>query len=80
MNNMYSYNYRNQDNLYGSNCKNNNNLYRSNIPNKNHTNAPKKLNFKTMKCNTLSSLNEVECFLNNMNNFLRYIKLYKLLR
>lgn len=40
----------------------------------------KKLNFKTCKKNTINSLNEVEHFLRNFNNFAKYIKLYKILR
>ena len=40
----------------------------------------KKLNFKCMKNNTISSLNDVELFLNKLQNTLRYIKLYKLLK
>lgn len=40
----------------------------------------KKLNFKTCKKNTIKSLNEVEHFLRNFNNFTKYIKLYKILR
>lgn len=40
----------------------------------------KKLNFKCMKNNTISSLNDVEFFLNKLQNTLRYIKLYKLLK
>lgn len=38
-------------------------------------NQKKKLDFKTMKKNTISSLNEVEYFLNNINQISRYIKL-----
>lgn len=40
----------------------------------------KKINFKTCKKNTINSLNEVEHFLRNFNNFTRYIKLYKILK
>ena len=36
--------------------------------------------FKCCKKNTICSLNEVEYFLNNFNNFLKYIKLYKILK
>lgn len=36
--------------------------------------------FSTYKNNTINSLNEVECFLRNFNNFKKYIKLYKLLK
>lgn len=39
-----------------------------------------KLSFKTIKCNTCNSLNEVECFLCNFSYFLKYIKLYNLLK
>lgn len=40
----------------------------------------KKLNFKTCKTNTINSLNEVESFLRNFNQFKKYIKLYKILK
>ena len=57
---------------------NNINLNRSFPPiNKN---KKKKLNFKTMKKNTISSLNEVECFLNNINQISRCIKLINLFK
>lgn len=39
-----------------------------------------KFNFKKCKDNTLCSLNEVECFLNNFSDFCRYVKLYKILK
>lgn len=61
-----------------------NNLYRANLnytekrgakqPHKN------KVNFKNLKNNTMRSLNEIECFLNNFGNFLKYVKLYKILK
>ena len=54
-----------------------NNLYRSHPPVKKEN---KKLCFKTMKNNTICSLNEVECFLNKVQHAIRYIKLYKLLK
>ena len=62
-----------------------NNLFRSNnnclnLPSDNNRKNHEKLCFKTIKCNTISSLNEVEYFLNNMNRFWNYVKLYKLLR
>lgn len=41
---------------------------------------PHKKNFKNYKDNTLRSLNEVEYFLNNFQSFLKYIKLYKILK
>ena len=40
----------------------------------------KKFNFKCCKDNTLKSLHEVEYFLNNFNCFIKYIKLYKILK
>ena len=45
---------------------------------------PKKKKIKfdiiKMKKNTINSLNEVECFLNNFNRFFNYVKLYKILK
>lgn len=45
---------------------------------------PKKKKIKfdiiKMKKNTVKSLNEVECFLNNFNRFFNYVKLYKILK
>lgn len=52
-------------------------LYRSHPPMKNEN---KKFCFKTMKNNTIASLNEVECFLNKLQHTIKYIKLYKLLK
>lgn len=43
-------------------------------------NCKNKFDFKKKKENTLSSLCEVENFLFNYKNFIRYIKLYKLFR
>lgn len=40
----------------------------------------KKLSFKTCKKNTINSLNEVEHFLRNFQGFMKYIKLYKILK
>ena len=67
----------NYNNMDFSNYNNLNNLYRSNSPKKKEK---KKLNFKCMKNNTISSLNEVECFLNRFQHTLRCIKLFKLLK
>lgn len=39
-----------------------------------------KFNFKKMKDNTIKSLNEVEYFLCNFSLFLKYVKLYKILK
>ena len=40
----------------------------------------KKINLKCIKNNTISSLNDVEFFLNKVQHTIRYIKLYKLLK
>ena len=40
----------------------------------------KKLDFKTLKKDTCTSLNDVECFLNNFSNTWKYIKLINLLK
>ena len=71
------------------------NLYRANIPqNENrdgifppqkqkcHSNKNKKnkKDFKTLKKNTIKSLNDVEYFLNNLGNFIKSVKLFKLLK
>ena len=40
----------------------------------------KKIDFKSLKKDTCTSLNDVECFLNNFCNTLKYIKLINLLK
>ena len=40
----------------------------------------KKINFKTLKKNTICSLIEVETFLRDFKRFSTYIKLYKILK
>ena len=40
----------------------------------------KKIDFKTLKKDTCTSLNDVECFLNNFSHTLKYIKLINLLK
>ena len=40
----------------------------------------KKFNFKTLRKNTCTSLYDVECFLNNFTNSLKYYRLIKLLK
>lgn len=40
----------------------------------------KNMDFKNIKKNTFSSLNEVELFLRNFKQFSKYIKLYKILK
>lgn len=59
------------------NYNNINDLYRS-CPKPKKEN--KKINFKTLKHNTICSLNDVECFLNTVQHTIKYIKLYKLLK
>lgn len=54
-----------------------NDMYRSKGPEKK---GKKKLTFKCMKNNTISSLKEVECFLTKMQQVFRCAKLYKLLK
>lgn len=66
-----------RNDIYFPKQDNINNLYRSNSPAKKEK---KKLNFKCMKNNTISALNDVEFFLNKLQHTLRYIKLYKLLK
>ena len=72
-----SYNNLNYKNLSLSKYTTPNNLYRSNSKQSPNN---KKLTFKSIKNNTISSLNDVEYFLNKVQNTLRYIKLYKSLK
>lgn len=61
-----------------------NNIYRANLKYKENRGAKapqnKKFNFKKAKENTMQSLTEVSYFLNNFNHFMKYVKLYKLLK
>ncbi len=61
-----------------------NNLNKSNsnnTENRIHHLPPRKhLNFRQIKHNTICSLNEVEYFLNNFNQFIKYVRLYKILK
>ena len=41
---------------------------------------PRKFDFCKFKKNTICSLNEVECFLNNLNKVFKGVKLYKILK
>lgn len=52
------------------------------LENRNDERGEKKSNFdfKTKKENTLRSLKEVECFLNDFKRISKHIKLYKLLK
>lgn len=56
---------------------NNNKFCKNNIK---HQNSKKNFNFELYKNNAIKSLNDVEYFLNNFNNFIKYIKLYKILK
>ena len=49
-------------------------------PTNTHKTPKKKFDFKTLKNDTCTSLNDVECFLNNFCNTLKYIKLINLLK
>lgn len=40
----------------------------------------KKFNFKSLKKDTCTSLNDVECFLNKFSDFLRYVRIINLLK
>lgn len=44
------------------------------------SNNDKKFNFKHIKKNTCESLNDIEHFLCNFSTFVKYIKLYNLLK
>lgn len=67
---------------YDSSCINNNYDYTENrgIVPPPPKNKKKKLDFKTMHKNTISSLNDVEYFLNNFNKISKYMKLFKFFR
>ena len=45
-----------------------------------NSNNKKKINFDVYKNNTINSLKDVEYFLNNFNRFIKYIKLYKIIK
>ena len=67
----------NYNNIDFSNYDHLNNLFRSNFPVKKEK---KKNTFKSLRNNTISSLNDVEYFLNKLQHTIRYIKLFKLLK
>ena len=54
-----------------------NNLFYSRKINTEKKDKNKKFDFKHKKENTLNSLNEVEHFLGNYKQFIKYMKLYK---
>ena len=43
-------------------------------------NDKKNFNFDLYKKNTINSINDVEYFLNNFNCFIKYLKLYKIIK
>ena len=53
-----------------------------NIENRGGKCPPPKKNFNCQCCkdNTIKSLHEVEYFLNNFHRFIKYVKLYKILK
>ena len=55
---------------------------RGDLPPHQHLDKEKKnkIDIKKLKKNTITSLNEVECFLRNFHKFTNYIKLYKILK
>lgn len=62
-----------------------NNIYRTNynsIENRGDKSPHEKnkFNFKNFKKNTITSLNDVEHFLNDFHSFWKYVKLYKILK
>lgn len=63
--------------FYKYNCLSN--LY-NNISYSKRSSPNNKLSFNSLKCNTCKSLNDVECFLCNFSTFLKYMKLYNLLK
>lgn len=71
-------------NLYRVNIPENENRGGNNPPQKPKCNSKKNKNnkkdFKTLKKNTIKSLNDVEYFLNNFGNFMKSVKLFKLLK
>ncbi len=40
----------------------------------------KSLHFDLYKKNTLNSIHDVECFLNNFHHYIKYLKLYKIMK
>lgn len=61
-------------------CKCLNNKNKPNCKSKCMQSKKHHLSFKQCKCNTINSLNEVECFLDNFHNCWKSIKLYKILK
>lgn len=70
------------NNFPSENFENNSNKKINNENNRGGKNPPPKkhFDFKCCKDNTITSLNEVEHFLNNFQHYFKYFKLYKLLK
>lgn len=62
-----------------NNCYNNN-LHKNTPRGAYSNNRKNKIDFYTFKKNTITSLNQVEYFLNNYKQMIKYVKLYKLLK
>ena len=58
----------------------NNNLHKNTTRGKCLNNHKRKMNFYIFKKNTITSLNQIEYFLNNYKQMIKYVKLYKLLK
>ena len=61
------------------------NIYRFNPSeneneNRNINKKKNKKDFKSLKKNTIKSLNDVEYFLNNFGQFIKYAKIYKIIK
>lgn len=79
MNNFYRYPHYNNLNNRQNNIQNI--PFNRNSPPPKPTPPPKKkFDFKSLKNNTCKSLNDVECFLGDFSCFMKYIKLYCLLK
>ena len=61
-----------------------NNIYRASLNYKKNRGAKapqnKKFSLKKVKANTIQSLTDVGYFFNNFSHFMKYVKLYKILK
>ncbi len=57
-------------------------LNENNQNNRGEKNSPhkKSFDFNLYKKNTINSIHDVEYFLNNFNHYLKYLKLYKIIK
>ncbi len=72
---MFRFPYNNQNNITSLENKLNNRSSSNTQPP-----TKKKVCFKSLKKDTCSALNDVEHFLCNFESYMKYIKLYKLLK